>query len=165
MKALAVCGTLASAALFSGPAAAQQPYTTFECRAGTISWLARTDDGANIFALDHRGVQQSTHESKLFHNWSQRCVGTIGNYGGTRGGSGYCRNQDPASGDFVIIQFASDEKKVGAGTFRLVHGTGKWKGVTGGGTYESSGTFKPVDEGTYQNCITAKGTVLIPGRQ
>jgi hypothetical protein len=165
INTLAVCATLVGAALSADPAAAQQAYTTLECRAGTVSSLARTDDGVNIFALDHRGVQQSTHESKLFHNWSQRCVGAIANLGSRRGGSGYCRNQDPATGDFVIIQFASDEQRVGSGTFKLVHGTGKWKGVSGGGTYESSGAFRPVDEGTYQNCITSKGTVLIPGRQ
>jgi hypothetical protein len=164
IRTLAVCAALVGVALSAGPAAAQQAYSTLECRAGTSTQLARGDDGTVIFGIDQRGVLQTTHESKMFHNWTQRCVGSIATIGGKRSGSGYCRSLDPA-GDYVLSQWTVDEQKPGTGTYRLLYGTGKWKGISGGGTYESSGAFRAVDEGTYQNCITAKGTVLIPGRQ
>ena len=164
-KSFAASATLFAAALYAGPAAPQQAYTTFECRAGTLAWIARGDDAATIFGIDHRGVQQSTHESKLFHNWTQRCVGSVGNIGGKFAGGGYCKNVDPASGDFVVVHWTADEKRPNAGIYSLVHGTGKLKGISGGGTYEPSGTFRPVEDGTYQNCINVKGTALIPSKQ
>jgi hypothetical protein len=160
---LILCSALLGTGLYAAPAVAQQAYTTLECRAGTVNALSRTDD-MMIFAIEHRGVQQSNHESKLFHNWSQRCVGTVATIAGKRSGEGWCRNIEPASGDAVIIRWLSDEQKAGAGTFRIVNGTGKWKGVTGGGTYEPSGAFRPVDDGTYQSCISVKGTALVPSR-
>jgi hypothetical protein len=163
-KTIALSTTLLAVVFYAEPAVAQQAFTTVDCRAGTISTLAKTDE-AFIYALDHRGVQQSNHESKLFHNWTQRCVGTVAMIAGKRSGSGWCRNVEPGSGDSMISHWIADEQKAGAGTFRLASGTGKYKGITGGGAYEPSGAFRPVDEGTYQSCINVKGTALIPGRQ
>jgi hypothetical protein len=163
-KTIALSVSVLGLVLCADPAAAQQTYTTLECRAGTVSPLAKTDE-AFIFAIDHRGVQQSNHESRLFHNWTQRCVGTVAVIAGKSSGNGWCRNVEPGSGDTILIHWIADEQKAGAGTFRLAGGTGKFKGTTGGGTYEPSGAFRPVDDGTYQSCINVKGTALIPGRQ
>jgi hypothetical protein len=160
---IALCSTLV-AALYAGSAAAQYTHVGMDCRAGTLNVLAKGDD-LFIVGIEQRGILQSRSDKKLFDNWTQRCVGSVATIAGKRSGEGYCRNVEPATGDFVIVQWKQDEQRQGAGTYRYIHGTGKWKGISGGGTYEVAAPTRPVDENTYQNCINTKGTVLIPGLQ
>jgi hypothetical protein len=53
--------------------------------------------------------------------------------------------------------------KPGHGTWNYRYGSGKFKGITGGGTYQSLGQTRPVEAGTYQNCVRVKGTMKLPG--
>ena len=155
--AAAVLGVIS---LYATAAAAQQPFTNTVCRAGTISVLAKAEN-LMIYSLDHQGVSRDENDRKHFDNWTQRCVGTVGVFAGKPTGGGYCKSVDPASGDMTMIDWASGDKP-GTGTWRFVAGTGKWKGVSGGGTYTNFAPNRPTQEGTYQNCITAKGTYLLP---
>jgi hypothetical protein len=97
-----------------------------------------------------------------FHGSTQRCVGTLANFDGAVTAKGWCKQIHPQSGDWLVLDWVNSGKP-GSGTYTVRHGTGKWKGVTGGGTYESLGQTRPVETGTYQNCIRVKGTLSIPG--
>jgi hypothetical protein len=140
---------------------AQQSFDDTTCRAGTPTVIAKSDDML-LTSVDHRGITRSNTGNKIFENVTQHCIGTVFNIAGKRGGSGWCKSVNPSNGDVNLVEWIAGEKQ-GEGTFKFVYGTGKWKGISGGGTYESSGAARPVDEGTYQNCVRVKGTVTIPG--
>lgn len=158
-KAKIILGTLLSVSLYTVTAIAQQSYTTMDCRSGTVTVLAKGEDML-LYAIDHKGVARSQDASKLFDNWTQRCVGAIAVIGGKTTGNGWCKSIDPAGGDFTVIAWTSE--KPGVGTWRFAYGTGKWKGISGGGEYQLAGATRAVEEGTYQNCVSIKGSFTMP---
>ena len=147
--------------LASGVVQAQQATDTTICRSGTSTLLAQ-DEKKVVVWLDHRGVGLSTDAKDPLHGSTQRCVGTLANFDGTVTANGWCKQIHPQSGDWLVLDWVNSGKP-GSGTYTIRHGTGKWKGATGGGTYESLGQTRPVEAGTYQNCIRVKGTLSIPG--
>ena len=154
------CAVLA-AFLGSGAAHAQLTTDHTTCRAGTSTVLAQADK-TTVVLLDHRGVAQSSDGKDPFHGSTQRCVGVLANIEGTVTANGWCKQVHPQTGDWLVLDWANSGKP-GSGTYTIRHGTGKWKGATGTGTYESLGQTRPVDPGTYQNCVRIKGTLSIPG--
>ena len=56
-------------------------------------------------------------------------------------------------GDFVIGEQAFD-----SGKCKFLQGTGKWKGITGGGEFVPLTSGKPIVAGTAQGCFKATGT-------
>lgn len=144
-----------------GTAYAQQTYENTNCRAGTMAVLAQADDMI-VYALDHRGVNISAEPGNPFGDSAQRCIGVVAVIGGKAAGNGWCRNVDPKTGDWYVVDWKTSDKP-GTGTYTFRYGTGKWKGVTGDGTYELLAPTKPVDAGTYQNCARIRGTVKVPG--
>ena len=158
-----IAAALLGPVVYSSAAVAQQSFTTVVCRSGTISELAKGDDML-IYTLDHSGVIRSEDDRKLFDNWAERCVGGIATIAGKRSGGGWCKSIDPANGDSVFIEWSPGEGG-GAGSFRYVHGTGAWKGISGRATYDTLARTRAVQPGTYQNCIRVKGTVTAPKLQ
>jgi len=154
------CTVLASL-LGSAAAHAQQSHEYMTCRAGTVSVLAQADKMI-VWTLDHHGVSTSDDPKSPFHGFTQRCVGVVGNIEGAAAANGWCKNVDPSTGDWTVVDWTGSGKP-GHGTWSFRYGSGKWKGVTGGGTYEPIGPTKPVTPGTYQNCVRIKGTMKLPG--
>ncbi|MGH8222038.1 MAG: hypothetical protein ACREQZ_03605 [Woeseiaceae bacterium] len=150
---LAVCS-------YAGSAAAQQSFSALVCRAGTITGIAKAQDLV-VFGIDQRGIILADDAAKTFDNNTQRCIGSIAVIRGKSSGGGFCRSVDPASGDTTISEWTSAEKP-GTGTFKYLSGTGKWKGITGGGDYHTAAVTRPIDEGTYQNCVRVKGMLSVP---
>lgn len=149
------------AAMGSSAASAQMSYEYTTCRAGTVSVLAQADKMI-VWTLDHKGVSISDDASNPFNGFTQRCVGTVANIEGRIAANGWCKSVDPKTGDFTVVDWTGGDKP-GHGTWSFRYGTGKWKGATGGGTYEPLGPTKPVEAGTYQNCVRIKGTLKMPG--
>jgi hypothetical protein len=155
--AIAAIGTF----LGTGMAHAQQAFEHTTCRSGTVTVIAQAEKMI-VWSLDHRGVNVSSDTARLFDGFTQRCTGVVANIEGKASGNGWCRNVDPKTGDWTLVDWTASDKP-GSGTYTFRYGTGKWKGVTGGGTYESLGQTKPADAGTYQNCVRIKGTLSVPG--
>lgn len=151
----------AVALLGAGAAQAQQALDFVHCRAGTVSVLAQ-EEKTIFYAIDHRGVAQASDPKSPFHGLTQRCIGVIASIDGKSSGNGWCKNVDPQSGHWYVVDWTSSDKP-GHGTWNFRYGSGKFKGVTGGGTYEPTGPTKPADPGTYQNCVRIKGTMKLPG--
>lgn len=160
MKPVLGTSILVGICLYAGGAVAQQSFSSLTCRAGTISGLAKAEDMV-VYGIDQRGVTLAEDAAKAFDNYTQRCIGSVAIIRGKPTGSGFCRNVDPANGDATIVEWASGTKP-GTGTFKFIGGTGKWKGISGGGDYRAAAVTRPVDEGTYQNCISVKGTFSVP---
>jgi hypothetical protein len=151
---------LAAAILASGAAQAQHAVEHLTCRAGTIHPLAQADK-LFVWQLDHRGVTQAA-PGDPFDGFTQRCIGTVANVEGKLAANGWCRNVDPKTGDWTLVSWVGSDKP-GVGTWAFQHGTGKWKGISGGGSYEPLGPTRPVEAGTYQNCARIKGSYRLPG--
>ena len=77
-------------------------------------------------------------------------------------GNGYCTLRD-ADGDLFTIRASEKGSLVGSavGATTFVHGTGKYKGITGSGWYK--GTPLPeIQPGTFQITATMGGTYKLP---
>jgi hypothetical protein len=155
------CAVL-GAFLGSGAAhAQQQTVDNVTCRAGTLTVLAQAEK-LLVWSLDHRGVTQGGDPKDPMQSFTQRCIGTVANVEGKLSANGWCRSVDSKTGDWTLVDWQGSDKP-GFGTWSYRYGTGKFKGVTGGGTYEPLGPTRPVEAGTYQNCVRIKGTMTIPG--
>lgn len=161
-KSMTYLGRVSLIALASVASAAfaQQSYEYTTCRAGTLTSIAQTE-GANVLTLDHRGVNDPA-DGGQFGGWTQRCIGVLAVINGKQSGNGWCKSVDPKTGDWTLVDWTAGEKPGAGGTWAFRLGTGKWKGVTGGGTYTQTGPTRPVEAGTYQNCVRIKGTVSVP---
>ena len=158
MKPAIGASILLGVGLYAGAATAQQSFSNLTCRAGTVSTLAKGED-ILASSIDQRGV--NIPEGGPFDNYTQRCIGSLAVLRGKPTGGGFCRNVDPANGDFTLVEWTSGDKP-GMGTFKFLGGTGKWKGITGGGDYGTVAPTRPVDDGTYQNCVRVKGKFSVP---
>ena len=157
-------GSAAAAAMLSiGSAQAQEERTvdTQWCRSGTASIVAK-DEKLVVYLLDHLGVAQSKDPKDIFQNATQRCVGTVAMIDGKMSANGWCKSVIAKTGDWILVDWTNDEKP-GSGTWSYRHGTGALKGVTGGGTYHSLGQTRPMEAGTYQNCVRVQGALKLPG--
>ena len=152
-----------AASLLSGTTQAQKESAVDSvwCRSGTASVVAK-DDKMTVWAIDHYGVAQTSDPKDLFNNATQRCVGTIAMFDGKVQASGWCRTVFAKAGDWVLVDWKNDDKP-GSGTWSYRHGTGSLKGITGGGTYHSLGQTRPMETGTYQNCVRVQGKWQVPG--
>jgi len=72
----------------------------------------------------------------------------------------YMKYLDP-DGDYVIFRYTQNPGEKAA-TTTLLAGTGKWKGITGGGKAVRITRGKPVAPGTIQFCNNHKGTFTVP---
>jgi hypothetical protein len=142
---------------FAPAAYADQPYDITTCVAGTVSLLTASEE-LTVTSIEARGITQSRHENKAFDNNTVHCVGLGKIVPGSSTLDGYCKYLD-LNGDFVVGHFRRDG---GKGTWEFVHGTGKWQGITGGGTNEIVAQGKPITPGTFQSCTHATGTFTLP---
>jgi hypothetical protein len=109
---------------------------------------------------DSKGIAQSNNESKLFDNSTIHGLGVMEIQGKNITLHGHLKYLDP-DGDFVIFRYSRNPGEKGS-TTTLLYGTGKWKGITGGGKAMRIATGKPIAEGTAQFCNNHKGTFTLP---
>jgi len=159
-RASLTCTTVA-VILGLGAAYAQQTFESTACRAGTMTVLAKAEDMI-VWSVDLRGVIRGNAPNNPFDGNTQRCVGVVANIAGKTSANGWCKNVGPKNDDWYVLDWVASDKP-GHGTFTYRYGAGKWKGITGGGSYEPAGQTTPVEPGTFQNCVNVKGTAKIPG--
>jgi len=110
-------------------------------------------DGRSVQQAASGGTMVATQPDNPLHMNTQDCDGTtvLSADGKTSKGAGYCVNVDKA-GDAAWIWWRSD---LNGGTWGWIDGTGKFKGVEGGGTWkvmQTSPDGKSVNswEGTWE---------------
>jgi hypothetical protein len=138
---------------------AEQVYDVNVCVSMELSPLVRSQE-ITILAWDGKGIMRSNNESKIFDNCTVHVQGVTSIEGKNRTVYGYLKYLDPA-GDFVIFRYKLNPGEKAA-TTTLMFGTGKWKGITGGGKAMRIAVGKPVAEGTFQFCNNHKGTFTVP---
>jgi hypothetical protein len=105
-----------------------------------------------------KGVSWSNDQSTAFDNWSLQIVGTVKIESGKYSSRYYGKYMSP-EGDIIIGEGGRDGDE---GTWKFIGGTGKWKGITGGGTNKTVPNIKPIKKGTTQGCSIATGTFQLP---
>jgi hypothetical protein len=103
----------------------------------------------------------------LGNHMTWHCFGLGDITSGMEQDRGYCAATDP-TGDQLVGDVASDEKypagaKSFSGKLTFTTGTGKYAGISGGGTFTCHGReFRTAAEGTYVNYCTNQGSYKIP---
>ena len=129
------------------------------CRSGTTTMLTASKELV-VFGVELKGIDRDLNADKVFENYTHMCVGAIRIMGGEQISKGYCKYMAP-DGDFFIVSFDG----VGGAKplpWEFIYGTGKWKGVKGGGTAKYITRGKPIVEGTSQSCMEILGTYELP---
>jgi hypothetical protein len=103
----------------------------------------------------------------LLDHFTWHCWGLSDTVKGTSQFHGYCTGTDP-TGDQVAGNYASDgryaaDSKHINGTFTFTAGTGKYAGISGGGSFVTdSSSFRAPTEGTYFSHNTNRGNYKLP---
>jgi hypothetical protein len=139
--------------------AEEKPINIISCRSATNTMLTASKELV-ILSYDTKGIDQDLNEDKIFANYTHQCLGTVRIMGGEILVKGYCKYMAP-DGDFFIVSYdgISGAKPL---PWEYIYGTGKWKGVKGGGTVKYITNAKPIVEGTSQSCIEVTGTYDLP---
>ena len=141
--------------------AEEKTMNIIRCRSGTTTMLTASKELV-VYGFELKGIDQDLKPDKVFENYTHSCVGAGQILGGKQITKGYCKYMAP-DGDFFIVSF---DGPGGAEPtpWEYIHGTGKWKGVKGGGTvkYITRGKPIPIVEGTFQSCIEVMGTYEVP---
>jgi len=126
--------------------AQRQDFESRLCAASTYNVVHFTPEWG-IGSYDQRGIIQSTHESKLFDNWTQHLVAVQKRVGGKYSWNGFSKETGP-DGEFIIWEIDGDSE---SGTIsKPILGTGKWKGVKGERKSIPITTAKPILPSTFQ---------------
>jgi hypothetical protein len=145
-----------SLAMFIPIARAQQQ--NFELRACSSTTLnvvhAASDFGISVW--DQKGIIQSTHENKLFDNWTQNCVYVMKGVPGDFNWKGVCKDMGQDS-EFIVWEFTGDAKSGSTG--KAIYGSGKWKGIKGERKAQAITTGKPIAPNTFQGCNKIVGWI------
>lgn len=136
--------------------AVEGPVDISVCRSGTIQFLERSKE-ATVLYIESTGIVAATTD-KRFENMTSRCIGVGSNVNGSGAGNGYCKYIDP-DGDVNVLSYLVTKR--GEGTWQYLHGTGKWAGIQGSGTFKFFTSGKPFSEGTVQSCNRVTGNFTI----
>lgn len=150
---------VAAALLLLAPAApaAEAAYDFVVCTHGRgIPLEANADIVA--YAVENWGVVASS-TSREWENASSHCLGYLRVLGGKRVGRGVCKWMQ-AGGDTAVGEF--DFPATGEPSFTWLAGTGKLKGISGGGTFRELFDAPPVDPPTVQGCRRDWGRYRLP---
>lgn len=132
---------------------AQQPTDTMSCGAGTVTTIAVSPE-LTVMVIESKGIQIDNLTSKFFDNMTYNSVGLFKIENGKFTGTTYMKYMDP-SGDYVIAESTAIGMDY---NWKYLYGSGKYKGITGGGKAVPSTKGKPISPGTSQGCFKITGT-------
>jgi hypothetical protein len=113
--------------VFISFAQAEQPYDITSCHSGTTKILYSSKE-LTIVSAEGWGIIMSNHENKFLDNCTFHVITLIQVMPDKIVETGYVKVMDPG-GDFVIAETSRVGKEA---ITKFLHGTGKYKGITGG---------------------------------
>jgi hypothetical protein len=135
--------------------AQRQDFEAIQCNVATINRI----DGSpefGIASLEQKGIIQSTHDSKLFDNWTRDGVLVVKRIDGRAIWNGFIKTLAP-DGEFIIWETSGDSQ--GGSTVKALYGSGKWKGVKGEYKSKRITSGKPIAPNTDQFCEKVVGWI------
>ena len=134
-------------------AQAQQPIDMMSCGDSTVTTIVASEE-ITIMGIEAKGINLDNLSSKVYENMTYHTVGVMKIDHGKVTGTMYSKYMEP-SGDFAVVEIS----QVGMERdWKYLYGTGKWKGVTGGGKAFPFTKGKPITPGTSQGCMKITGT-------
>jgi hypothetical protein len=150
---ITMTGVILGLAFFIPVAQAQQPMDMMSCGDATVTTIVGSQE-LTIMGLEAKGINLDNLASKAFDNMTYHTVGVYKIDSGKFTGTLYSKYMDP-SGDFMVVEIS----QVGMERdWKYLYGTGKWKGITGGGKAFPFTKGKPVSPNTLQSCTKITGT-------
>ena len=139
--------------LFIIAAQAEQRFDCLLCNNSTMTTIVESGE-LIIMSYESRGIVLDNSEGKFFDNDTVHGAGLMKIDKGKLTGSFINKHLSP-SGDFYVLEgsFAGPEID-----WKFIYGTGKFKGITGGGKSIRITKGKPVTPGTSQGCTKVTGT-------
>lgn len=132
---------------------AQQSIDMITCASGTTTIIASSEEWT-IMSMENRGINMDNLASKIFDNMTFHSAALFKIESGKMTAIFYAKYMDP-SGDFFVVEVS----QIGPERdWKFLYGTGKWKGVTGGGKAIMITKAKPISPGTSQYCLKITGT-------
>jgi hypothetical protein len=132
---------------------AQQPIDMVSCGDSKITTIVSSEE-LTIMGVEGKGINMDNLPSKIYDNMTYHGVGILKIEKGKFSGSFYYKYMDPG-GDFFVVEVS----QVGMEReWKYIHGTGKWKGITGAGKGFPITKGKAISPGTSQGCMKITGT-------
>ena len=123
------------------------------CGGGNVNVIT-ADEGLTVMAVEGKGINLDNYGRKTFDNMTYQYGALFKIDKGTWSGSMVCKYMDP-SGDFFVVEI----NQVGMEReWKFIYGSGKLKGITGGGKAMLITKGKPISPGTTQGCYKITGT-------
>jgi len=156
MRVRALCAL--AAVLSAAPALAEEvSYNFVACTHGSTKLLESGPDLV-AFGSESWGIVANS-STPAWENATTHCVGYLRIAGGKPVGKGVCKWVHP-SGDTAVGEW--EMPATGPNAFTWLTGTGKLKGIQGGGSFEFVSKARPVENGTSQSCRHDWGTYTLP---
>jgi len=147
--------------LLLSPLVAKAEETDVMC-CGSVTVIMRLSESEDlsVSAFEGKGVVRSNVEKRAFDNCSFQVLGIDTIIAGKRTQFGNSKFMD-SDGDFVVMEnFVPLGSK--EATWKFIYGTGKWKGIKGGGKTEAAVRVKSIAPDTRQLCFRNTGTFELP---
>jgi len=123
---------------------------------------ASEDKEFSFGSIECTCITRSNHENKVFDNMSVLDV-VVGRVEGGQSTVYSLAKFMDLDGDYVIMEFNESGKSPRLeGTWKILYGTGKWKGIKGSGKHVHVGGGKPIKPGTGQGYVRNTGTFELP---
>jgi hypothetical protein len=143
--------------MFAPIAQAEEPIDFTQYASCTFT-PASQDKEFGFSSFECTGITRSNHENKVFDNMSVLDVG-VGRREGEQTTSYSLAKYMDRDGDYVVMEFSEIRRE---GTWKILYGTGKWKGIKGSGKHVHVGGGKPIKPGTGQGYVRNTGTFELP---
>lgn len=104
------------------------------------------------------GTTRTTPPGGVYDMTTFECVGVGTIIEGTYSRTGYCNNVD-TDGDKILGKYSATGDK---GNYEIINGTGKYVGMKANLTFDVTGQFPMVRQGTLVGCIHATGRYTLP---
>jgi len=134
-----------------------ESYDITDC-ASAIHTVHSESKELTIMSFEYRGISRANYENRAFDNCTLFYVGVARITPQKTTAHGYTKYLD-SDGDYVIMESIREGSET---TMTFLHGTGKWKGIRGGGKHRRIASGKPIAPGTSQICARHTGTFELP---
>jgi hypothetical protein len=133
---------------------AEQPLDMMLCGDVTFKTIVATPE-LTIMGYEQRGISLDNLPSKAQDNCTYHGVGVLKIEKGKMSLTGLEKFIYP-NGDLAVVE--GSQEGMAEGNYKIIYGTGKWKGATGKGNFIIFTKGQPVSPGTSQSCRRVKGT-------
>jgi hypothetical protein len=138
-----------------------EPIDIAYCLSMTTTMVSETRE-LSINSFDFKGIARSNLENKAFDNLTFHGIGVARDLADKRRHRyGYIKFMDP-DGDILITENFHTLDTGQEADWNFLQGTGKWKGIKGGGKLRRLAVGKPISPGTSQYCTRHIGTFELP---